>query len=661
MFHKQLYILHNIEGGGTLKYIRDLQEYPTHFIEMHNQADLQSHTFHPYDVILVQQLCMDITPADLVQLHQETGVHIILCIHDFFWFQVHHPIQPVICASAYLSTPSISEDTLRLFECASLVIHPSKFTQQHYDRYFPTHNTLLQPHNDLILREAKRTNLVSKVIRIGMLHERSEFKGDENIQLLKQRYTSYRGVRVQFVYCTHTENDWPKWIPSLHGLLHLNKWGETYCYGLTKSLNSGLPIFYSDIGAYRERIPVSDHYVKVELEDYANGIFYKKFEGWMDYILANQGRYTSSYLDMAKTRHDFYTFLCTNQEVPSVTRHIHKVVQPFAVYFPQFHRLKENDINYYPGMTDTLNLYHYNQSHPRLNEPLLMPTRSYNATKLPLLQEQVQLAKAYGLKGFAVYYYWFTTNDITHKHTIMEKCYHLLFQVDFPLFFIWANEDWSNNPAFNSSHNITNTYDENNFQKNINHLMGYFRHPNYYKRNNRPVFYLHHPWCMTSPAQLLLMKKMDESCVMNGFDGICFKRNGIDYDFHPNYKKAYSTDYSVYVEQVKETNCMFFDFNNHPRFHFNKRKPCTNYINVTEQAQDRFMKKALKKDVVLLNAWNEWGESMTMEPGTQTGDTRLLMLKHNCLPFLAEIVQKTDPSTNLTGTQTNGDTSHRIV
>jgi hypothetical protein len=106
---------------------------------------------------------------------------------------------------------------------------------------------------------------------------------------------------------------------------------------------------------------------------------------------------------------------------------------------------------------------------------------------------------------------------------------------------------------------------------------------------------------------------------------------------------------------------MFFDFNNHPRFHFNKRKPCTNYINVTEQAQDQFMKKALKKDVVLLNAWNEWGESMTMEPGTQTGDTRLLMLKHNCLPFLAEIVQKTDPSTNLTDTQTNGDTSHRIV
>ena len=640
MFHKQLYVLHNIEGGGTLKYIRDLQEYPTHFIEMHSQADLQSHTFHPYDVILVQQLCMDITPGELVQLHQETGVHIILCIHDFFWFQVHTPIQPRICASAYLSTPTISEDTLQLFECASLVIHPSKFTQQQYARYFPTHNTVVQPHNDLILREAKRTNRISKVIRIGMLHERSEFKGDEHVQLLQQRYSSYKGFRVQFVHCTHTEEDWPKWIPSLHGLLHLNKWGETYCYGLTKSLNSGLPILYNDIGAYRERIPVREHYVKVaeREEDYGNvPMLYRKFEGWMNYILANQGKYKYSFLETTKRCQDFYTFLCTNNHVPGVTRHIHKTVQPFAVYFPQFHRLKENDLNYYPGMTDTLNLYHYNQSHPRLNEPLLAPTKSYNITEKALVQEQVKLAQAYGFYGFAVYYYWFTTNDITYKHTIMEKGYHLLFQLNFPVYFIWANEDWSNNPAFNTSNVIANTYDESSFHKNINHLMRYFKHPNYYKRNNRPVFYLHHPWCMTTEAQTVLMQRMDEACVMNGFDGICFKRNGIEYDFHPNYKKALPIDYAAYVDQVDQTNCMFFDFNNNPRFHFNKRKPCTAYTNVTEQTQQRFMKKALQKDVVLFNAWNEWGECMTMEPGTQTGDTRLLMLKHNCLRFLASV------------------------
>lgn len=633
MFHKQIYIVHNIEGGGTLKYIRDLKVYPAHFIEIRNQAELQRHTFHPYDVILVQQLCTDITPADLVQLQGK--VHLVLCIHDFFWFQVHNPIQPRICAEAYLSTPTISEDTRKLFECATLVIHPSKFTKYHYDRYFPTHNTIVQPHNDLVQRDSIRTNRIEQIIYIGMLHERSEYKGDENVQLLQERYPSYRGFRVQFIYCRHTEDDWPQWIPRIHGWLHLNKWGETFCYGLTKTLNSGLPILYNNIGAYRERIPERGHYFKVaeREEEYTDAkLLYHRFEAWMDYILANQGY--SKRVELSKVYHDFYTFLCTNHYIPSVTRYIHKTVQPFAVYFPQFHRLKENDINYYPGMTDTLNLHHYNQTHPPLNAPLLMSASSYRITHA-LQQEQVRLAKSYGFYGFAVYYYWFTTNDITNKHTIMEKGYHHLFELDFPIFFIWANEDWSNNPAFNTSHVITNTYDDPSFTANINHLMQYFKHPNYYKRNNRPVFYLHHPWCITTEAETKLMERLDEACVMNGFDGICFKRNGIEYDFHPNYKKALPRDYTAYVDQIEQTDCMFFDFNNHPRFHFNERKPCTVYTNVTEQAQQQMMKKALQKDVVLFNAWNEWGECITIEPGTKTWDTRLLMLKHNCLRFLA--------------------------
>ena len=197
---------------------------------------------------------------------------------------------------------------------------------------------------------------------------------------------------------------------------------------------------------------------------------------------------------------------------------------------------------------------------------------------------------------------------------------------------MWANEDWSNNPAFNTSYTITNTYDEYSFRENIRNLMRYFKHPNYYKRNNRPVFYIHHTWCMTPEEQVLFIKRLNEACVANGFDGIYLKRNGLEYEFHPN--KMYTTDYEAYVDQVEDPDCMFFDFNNHPRFHFNKTKPCTVYTNVTEKAQDQFMKKALRKDIVLLNAWNEWGEHMTMEPGTHTGDTRLLMLKHNCLPFL---------------------------
>jgi hypothetical protein len=636
MFHKRIYLVHNIQGGGTLKYIRDLQ-FP--FVEIHNQAELRSHTFHPYDLMLVQQLCTDITPADLVRLKEETGIHLIVCIHDFFWFQVHSVVNPRTCASAYLSPPTISEDTRQLFERASLVIHPSEFTRQHYAKHFPTHNTLVQPHNDLVQRDAKCTNRVFRVLRIGILHERSECKGEENIQWLQKRYPSYKGYAVQFVHCTHTEDNWQDWVPKMHGWLHLNKWGETYCYGLTKSLNSGLPILYNNVGVYRERIPAREHYFKVaeSEEEYTNtDLLYQRFEAWADYLLAKQGKYTFSFLHKEMIYRDLYTFLCTNHYVPSIYKKIHEKVQPFAVYFPQFHSLTENNVNYYPGMTDTVNLYHYNRTNVPLNAPLLAHPAKYDATQLPLVREQVRLAKSYGVYGFAVYYYWFTTNDITDKHTIMEKCYNLFFQeLDFPVFFVWANEDWSNNPAFNTGHTITNTYDEYSFRENIRNLMRYFNHPNYYKRNNRPVFYIHHTWCMKPEEQDVFIRRLHEACVANGFDGIYLKRNGVEYEFHPNYKKTFPIDYTAYVDQVEEPDCMFFDFNNRPRFHFNKTKPCTVYTNVTEKAQDQFMKKALRKDIVLLNAWNEWGEDMAMEPGTHTGDTRLLMLKHNCLPFLS--------------------------
>ena len=73
---------------------------------------------------------------------------------------------------------------------------------------------------------------------------------------------------------------------NFHCLLHLNKYGETYSYTLSKSINSGLPILYNNIGAFKERIPnIKDkdikHYIKVidQEDEYDNtDILFTKFE-----------------------------------------------------------------------------------------------------------------------------------------------------------------------------------------------------------------------------------------------------------------------------------------------------------------------------------------------------------------------------------------------
>ena len=56
---------------------------------------------------------------------------------------------------------------------------------------------------------------------------------------------------------------------NIHGLLHLNKWGETWCYGLTKSLLSELPIFYNNIGSFKTRISkdIDKYFINGNSED----------------------------------------------------------------------------------------------------------------------------------------------------------------------------------------------------------------------------------------------------------------------------------------------------------------------------------------------------------------------------------------------------------
>lgn len=57
-----------------------------------------------------------------------------------------------------------------------------------------------------------------------------------------------------------------------------------------------------------------------------------------------------------------------------------------------------------------------------LSEPL-----KYDLTDSTLIQRQVDIAKSFGIYGFAVYYYWFSVNSITNRHLIMENCFNQFF------------------------------------------------------------------------------------------------------------------------------------------------------------------------------------------------------------------------------------------
>ena len=71
-------------------------------------------------------------------------------------------------------------------------------------------------------------------------------------------------------------------------------------------------------------------------------------------------------------------------------------------------------------------------------------------------------------------------NNATNKNMLMKEVIDSFFDnsIDInerKIFFIWANEDWHNNPAFGNDVSliIKNNYSEENLIKNINNLMKY--------------------------------------------------------------------------------------------------------------------------------------------------------------------------------------------
>ena len=118
------------------------------------------------------------------------------------------------------------------------------------------------------------------------------------------------------------------------------------------------------------------------------------------------------------------------------------------------------------------------------------------------------------------------------------------------------------------------------------------------------------------------------------------------YDFHPNYKKSTSNilinkpdcfqylDYADYLSKlsfISNTQTLFFDFDNSARlFKPNKLNKRTKCINNTTTEHRLFCNKLFTffhttkfndKDpfILLINAFNEWGEKMHIEPSLNKG------------------------------------------
>ena len=344
-------------------------------------------------------------------------------------------------------------------------------------------------------------------------------------------------------------------------------------------------------------------------------------------------------------------------------------IKPYVIYFPQFHEIRENNISFYPGFNDVKNLDLLSKSDilvniekPSMTEFNLKSITEYDyINKKSILQKQIDIIDDYNISGLAIYYYWFSTNTITNQNLIMENVINQFFDGSINMknkncFFIWANESWTNNPAFGTTNErIETDYTNSENLKNVSeNLLNYFKNDNYLKIDNKPVFELHHPWFMTIEQIDTFYNIIHNKCIENGFNGIHFIVNSINGNYdkylnhrhHINYKKGKSCffdnkhnnillDYKKYVKNdIEESNngieTLVFDFDNRARlFKPNKLNKSTYCINNSEINRILFMEKILKKynknkesdveNILLINSWNEWGEKMAVEPSEEYG------------------------------------------
>ena len=335
----------------------------------------------------------------------------------------------------------------------------------------------------------------------------------------------------------------------------------------------------------------------------------------------------------------------------------------YPIYFPQFHEIYENNINFYEGYTDINNLMLLKNSCdddnievPDLEFFNIKSICEYDLEKNDqIIDKQISLLNEYNLDGFGMYYYYFTVNTITNTKLIMEKVINKFFEKNLygkKIFLIWANENWSDNPAFTNSgkHKILNIYDQNSLTENIQLLINFFVQDSYLKINNKPIFFIHHPFLIDNIFLNNFEKNLEKECINKGFNGVYLVLNNLNkdikqnltYNMHPNYKinrsiktkgNGWVLDYHKYISEdisYSDSNIetIFFDFNNTARLYKpDKTHLVTNTINNSDYNQSRMIRKILHtyftrecvdiNNILLVNAWNEWGEKMNIEPSSE--------------------------------------------
>ncbi len=218
-----------------------------------------------------------------------------------------------------------------------------------------------------------------------------------------------------------------------------------------------------------------------------------------------------------------------------------------AMYLPQYHEIPENNKWWGEGFTDWVSVRSSGQLFDGHRQPRIpLGERYYDLTDVDTLKWQAALARQYGIYGFGIYHYWFSS----HQRLLYKPAELLLEhkEINIPFFLAWDNNSWVRTwskykhntnawtPQLDEKHRSIASADKNtpeeaegmlarleygsetDWKKHFDYLNQFFRDERYIKVNSRPLFVIF------NYTEKETLKKMcvywNQLAKAEGYDGI---------------------------------------------------------------------------------------------------------------------------------------------
>lgn len=359
---------------------------------------------------------------------------------------------------------------------------------------------------------------------------------------------------------------------------------------------------------------------------------------------------------------------------------MNKKVRVIAFYLPQFHPIPENDEWWGKGFTEWTNVAKAKPLFKGHYQPHIPADLGFYDLRVPETRKaQADMAKEYGVEGFAYWHYWFSGKRI------LERPFNEVLSSgvpDFPFCLAWANDTWSG-IWFGLSDKILIKQEypgKDDYKNHFYSVLEAFQDPRYIRVENKPLFYVLNPLQIPNCDEYIDL--WNTLACENGLDGVYFvapafypekeaqelfdlgfnainsyryteafsKMNGrsisqriyskIATIFKPDNKiRLQVYNYEEFISNFGtdgDKNPFFFptiypSWDNSPR----SGERALIMENSTPEIFKTHVRKVLNftrdkpfdKRIIFLKSWNEWAEGNYMEPDLKFGHKYLEVLK----------------------------------